>query len=124
MSRCYLNGEFLGQKPKSRHAAQDVYIFTKICSRVGRYVVLKILTADWTVSETETSLLKAIAQSDVEHPGRQHVMTMKEHFKHSGPNGEHGCLVFDPMGRSVANVLENLSKSLRPKTGYPQRCAI
>jgi serine/threonine protein kinase len=44
---------------------------------------------------------------------------MKEHFKHSGPNGEHGCLVFDPMGRSVANVLENLSKPLRPKNWLP-----
>ncbi|PQE26917.1 serine kinase protein [Rutstroemia sp. NJR-2017a BVV2] len=92
--------------------------------RGGRYVVLKILTADLTVSDSETSILKAIAQSELSHPGRQHVMTMKEHFKHTGTNGEHGCLVFEPMGQSVTNVLQHLPKPLRPKTGFPQRCPI
>jgi hypothetical protein len=57
--------------------------------------------ADLTVSDGETSILEGIAQSKLSHPGRQHVMTMKERFRHTGPNGEHGCLVFEPMGRCV-----------------------
>ncbi|PQE19605.1 dis1-suppressing kinase dsk1 protein [Rutstroemia sp. NJR-2017a WRK4] len=92
--------------------------------RGGRYVVLKILTADLTVSDGETSILEAIAQSKLSHPGRRHVMTMKEHFKHIGPNGEHGCLVFEPMGRCVTTVLENLPNPLRSETGCQDSCPI
>lgn len=33
---------------------------------------------------------------------RDNVVTLLDHFKHSGPNGEHDCLVFEPMGPDVA----------------------
>ena len=33
---------------------------------------------------------------------RGHVVTLLDNFKHDGPNGEHECLVFEPMGPAVA----------------------
>ncbi|KAM3069684.1 hypothetical protein ACMFMG_010402 [Clarireedia jacksonii] len=44
-------------------------------------------------------------------------MTMKDYFKHTGPNGEHACLVFEPMGRSTASMVEHLPNLLQTEIG-------
>lgn len=93
-------------------------------TRAECYVAIKILTADATVSETESSLLKAITQSELPHPGKQHVVNMKDYFTHTGPNGEHGCLVFEPMGRSSDSMLEDLPNRLHTKSGTGDRYPI
>jgi serine/threonine protein kinase len=33
---------------------------------------------------------------------RGHIVTLLDNFRHVGPNGEHECLVFEPMGPDVA----------------------
>jgi serine/threonine protein kinase len=37
---------------------------------------------------------------------RGHIVTLLDEFKHLGPNGEHLCLVFEPMGPDVAACFE------------------
>ncbi|KAF4628649.1 hypothetical protein G7Y89_g9503 [Cudoniella acicularis] len=68
------------------------------------YIVLKILTAQSTASETESPILETIAQNKLPHPGEEHIITLKDHFNHKGPNGEHGCLVFEVMGPTLLGV--------------------
>lgn len=37
---------------------------------------------------------------------RNHFVTLLDSFKHVGPNGEHDCLVFEPMGPDVQACFE------------------
>ena len=37
---------------------------------------------------------------------RGHIVTLLDSFKHDGPNGEHECLVFEPMGPAVAQCYD------------------
>jgi serine/threonine protein kinase len=80
------------------------------------------LTADSTTFETESSILEKIAQEDSFDLGKQHIISLQDHFKHSGPNGEHGCLVFEVMGPSTATMVDHLPKDVVSKIGpyrYP-----
>lgn len=71
-----------------------------------RYVSVKIVTAaDGRGTDLAIPVIafhQKIAAS--EHPGTAHIVPLLDHFVHSGPNGEHPCLVFKPMGRN-SNVL-------------------
>jgi serine/threonine protein kinase len=42
---------------------------------------------------------------------RNHVVLPLDDFQHTGPNGKHQCLVFEPMGPSVGQVLEGFPDS-------------
>lgn len=54
-------------------------------------------------------------------PHRVGRLTLKDYFKHKGPNGEHGCLVFEAMGPSTAIMVEDLPDDLLSKTGERER---
>lgn len=41
-----------------------------------------------------------------EHPGSRHLMPMLDHFHLDGPNGTHDCLVLEPLGPSVPDLLD------------------
>lgn len=82
------------------------------------------MTAQSTASETESSILEIIAQNTLPHPGKEHIISLKDYFKHKGPNGEHGCLVFEAMGPSTAAMVECLPEPLRSKTGRRERYPI
>jgi len=102
----------------------SIFILADMHDRIKCYVVLKILTAQSTASETETSMLETIAQSTFPHPGKEHVISLKDYFKHKGLNGEHGCLVFEAMGPSTASMVECLPEPLLSKTGRRERYQI
>jgi non-specific serine/threonine protein kinase len=69
-------------------------------------------------------MLRTIAQTTVLHPGKEHIISLKDYFKHKGPNGEHGCLVFEAMGPSTATMVECLPEHLLSKTGRKERYPI
>ncbi|CAD6448849.1 cd331607-0bfb-4601-871a-14c92c4da29d [Sclerotinia trifoliorum] len=89
------------------------------------YVALKILAAQSTDSDNpnESSIYEYLAQNTLSHPGKDHIISLKDSFKHQGPNGEHTCLVFTAMGPSTATVVEHLPEELlgeiNPKNRYP-----
>lgn len=73
-----------------------------------RYVSVKIATA---ADGRGTDLARPVIAfhqkiADSEHPGTAHVVPLLDHFVHSGPNGEHLCLVFKPMGRNTNALME------------------
>jgi len=54
----------------------------------------------------EIKLLEKIATANPLHPGRQHIVSLLDHFEHSGPNGVHECLVFEALGESVLSTIK------------------
>lgn len=66
-------------------------------SRHHQQVALKILKADVSKNNQELSMLLKLATSDLDHPGKAHVIELLDHFHHTGPNGTHLCLVLPVM---------------------------
>jgi serine/threonine-protein kinase SRPK3 len=54
----------------------------------------------------EIKLLEKIGSANPSHPGRQHIVSLLDHFEHSGPNGVHICLVFEALGESVLSTIK------------------
>src|SRR5271156_7030054 len=78
-------------------------------SRKNRHVALKVVRSATQYKETaldEIKLLEKIATANPSHPGRQHIVSLLDHFEHSGPNGQHICLVFEALGESVLSTLK------------------
>ena len=53
----------------------------------------------------EIKLLEKISSANPSHPGRQHIVSLLDHFEHRGPNGDHVCLVFEALGESLISTL-------------------
>lgn len=75
--------------------------------RHSRYVALKILVSEISESTKELQILRHIANASPTQ-GARHVTQLLDEFKHTGPNGIHTCLVFEPMGPSVNSMVEEL----------------
>src|SRR5260221_421715 len=54
----------------------------------------------------EIKLLQRIISSDPTHPGRRHVISLLDHFKHKGPNGIHVCMVFEVLGENLLGLIK------------------
>ncbi|KAM7198855.1 Serine/threonine-protein kinase [Rhypophila sp. PSN 637] len=66
-----------------------------------QHVALKVLTADSFGNKHDTfeaDILRYIRVLDTPHLGVNHVLGLLNEFEHRGPNGNHVCLVFKPMG--------------------------
>jgi serine/threonine-protein kinase SRPK3 len=78
-------------------------------SRKKRHVALKVVRSAMQYKETaldEIKLLERISTANPSHPGRQHIVSLLDHFEHSGPNGDHICLVFEALGESVLSTIK------------------
>ncbi|SLM41545.1 Serine/threonine/dual specificity protein kinase, catalytic domain [Lasallia pustulata] len=78
--------------------------------RLNRYVALKIGVSKSTEVCQELKILQALDQN-ANHPGRNHVQQLLDHFHHEGPNGTHTCLVFEPMGRNLNSYIFDYERS-------------
>ncbi|PYH73801.1 serine protein kinase [Aspergillus vadensis CBS 113365] len=64
----------------------------------SQQVVLKILKAEASQDNNrELSILLALSDSNIDHPGKKNVIELLDHFYHTGPNGTHMCLVLPMM---------------------------
>jgi serine/threonine-protein kinase SRPK3 len=75
--------------------------------RVGQCVALKVLRTDSNKGPNqpdEAELLQFVNATNPQHPGGQHIIQLLDHFIHPGPNGDHSCLVFEPMGESILSL--------------------
>jgi serine/threonine-protein kinase SRPK3 len=80
-----------------------------LSSRKHCHVALKVVRSATQYRETaldEIKLLEKIASANPLHPGRQHIVSLLDHFEHSGPNGVHVCLVFEALGESVLSTIK------------------
>lgn len=77
--------------------------------RKNRHVALKVVRSATQYRETaldEIKLLERIASANPSHPGRQHIVSLLDHFEHKGPNGLHICLVFEALGESILSTIK------------------
>ena len=76
---------------------------------------------------TELSICKFLAKKRKNDPLGKYVVTLLDAFTHTGPNGTHQCLVYEPMGASTASMVDELPCN-RPKrfgvtSRYPKAMA-
>ncbi|KAF6134314.1 hypothetical protein GIB67_005706 [Kingdonia uniflora] len=72
-----------------------------------RYVALKVQKSAQHYTEAamdEITILKQIAEGDVED--KKCVVKLLDHFKHSGPNGNHVCMVFEYLGDNLLTLIK------------------
>ncbi|KAI8115728.1 Protein kinase dsk1 [Lucilia cuprina] len=83
------------------------------------FVAIKVVRSAQNYMETaldEVQLLKRIATADPSHPGRHFIVSLYDHFLHSGPNGEHICMVFEVLGENLLSLMKRYRyKGLPPK---------
>ncbi|KIY47127.1 kinase-like protein, partial [Fistulina hepatica ATCC 64428] len=92
----------------------------------ARHVALKVVKSAPRYTETaidEIKLLQALITPNVRHkgtadaedptlhPGRSHVIAFLDHFRHTGPNGVHVCMVFEVLGENLLGLLRRHQKA-------------
>jgi serine/threonine-protein kinase SRPK3 len=87
---------------------------------MNRHVALKIVKSAARYTETaldEIKLLQRLITSTtppsvsqtspaLTHPGRSHVISFLDHFRHKGPNGTHVCMVFEVLGENLLGLIK------------------
>jgi serine/threonine-protein kinase SRPK3 len=97
-------------------------------SRLNRHVALKIVKSAPRYTETaldEIKLLQRLITSATPpaaspspsqtHPGRSHVISFLDHFRHKGPHGTHVCMVFEVLGENLLGLIKR-----HQRKGVPQ----
>ena len=76
----------------------------------NRFIALKIGAA-WMYDHhiRELNIWRVLKDAKRGHPGEQHIQILLDSFTHSGPNGQHACLVFEPLGRQIDQIIEDFS---------------
>ncbi|KAK1262917.1 Serine/threonine-protein kinase AFC3 [Acorus gramineus] len=73
----------------------------------SRYVALKVQKSAQHYTEAamdEITILKQIADGDPDDS--KCVVKLLDHFKHSGPNGQHVCMVFEYLGDNLLTLIK------------------
>ncbi|KAJ6927632.1 SRSF protein kinase 2-like [Populus alba x Populus x berolinensis] len=73
----------------------------------SRYVALKVQKSAQHYTEAamdEIKILKQIAEGDPDD--KKCVVKLLDHFKHSGPNGQHVCMVFEYLGDNLLSLIK------------------
>ncbi|KAK6942697.1 Protein kinase domain, partial [Dillenia turbinata] len=73
----------------------------------SRYVALKVQKSAQHYTEAamdEITILQQIAEGDPED--KKCVVKLFDHFKHSGPNGQHVCMVFEYLGDNLLTLIK------------------
>ena len=107
-----------------------------LLQRLLRHVALKIVKSAPRYTETaldEIKLLQRLITSATPpivpsssnpnptpspsqtHPGRSHVISFLDHFRHRGPNGTHVCMVFEVLGENLLGLIKR-----HQRKGVPQ----
>ncbi|KAL0947838.1 hypothetical protein HGRIS_013900 [Hohenbuehelia grisea] len=95
--------------------------------KMNRHVALKVVKSAPRYTETaldEIKLLQRLITSNTPpvapsssnpdpppspahtHPGRSHVISFLDHFRHKGPNGVHVCMVFEVLGENLLGLIK------------------
>ncbi|KAJ7049702.1 kinase-like domain-containing protein [Mycena amicta] len=82
--------------------------------KMNRHVALKVVKSAARYTETaldEIKLLQRLITSSSptgaqNHPGRSHVISFLDHFRHTGPNGTHVCMVFEVLGENLLGLIK------------------
>ncbi|XP_027935896.1 SRSF protein kinase 1-like isoform X1 [Vigna unguiculata] len=73
----------------------------------SRYVALKVQKSAQHYTEAamdEITILQQVAEGDPDD--KKCVVKLLDHFKHSGPNGQHVCMVFEYLGDNLLTLIK------------------
>ncbi|CAK7343334.1 unnamed protein product [Dovyalis caffra] len=76
-------------------------------TQISRYVALKVQKSAQHYTEAamdEITILQQIAEGDPDD--KKCVVKLLDHFKHSGPNGQHVCMVFEYLGDNLLTLIK------------------
>ncbi|XWS55931.1 hypothetical protein CRYUN_Cryun09bG0042600 [Craigia yunnanensis] len=76
-------------------------------TQLSHYVALKVQKSAQHYTEAamdEITILQQIADGDKED--KKCVVKLLDHFKHSGPNGQHVCMVFEYLGDNLLTLIK------------------
>lgn len=76
-------------------------------TQLEQYVALKVQKSAQHYTEAamdEITILQQIAEGDKED--KKCVVKLLDHFKHSGPNGQHVCMVFEYLGDNLLTLIK------------------
>lgn len=74
----------------------------------SRHVAIKIVRSSENYTEAaldEIKILETVNSHDDSHEGKKHVVRLLDSFIHSGPNGDHVCMIFEVLGENMLNLL-------------------
>ncbi|KAL0576579.1 hypothetical protein V5O48_005411 [Marasmius crinis-equi] len=80
---------------------------------------LKVVKSAGRYAETardEIKLLSRVASFSPTHPGRQHIVSFLDSFSHQGPEAQHICIVFEPLGENLLALIERNRKKGVPRS--------
>lgn len=100
------------KEPKITGAAATMLFESATVSRTDdmsfrRYVALKVQKSAQHYTEAamdEITILQQIADGDPDD--KKCVVKLLDHFKHSGPNGQHVCMVFEYLGDNLLTLIK------------------
>ena len=84
-----------------------------------RHSALKVVKSAGRYAETardEIKLLSRVSSFSPSHPGRQHIVSFLDSFSHQGPEAQHVCIVFEPLGESLLALIERNKKKGVPRS--------
>lgn len=79
----------------------------KIFLSYSRYVALKFAVAELTGRNSEIAIHRHLAARSGTHPGSDRVLTLLDHFKVQGINGEHDVLVLEVIGPHLEAMFDD-----------------
>ncbi|PGG97446.1 CMGC protein kinase [Helicocarpus griseus UAMH5409] len=79
----------------------------------SRYLALKIMMSKYSsAADVELEICRHLAEAALSNPSQsKHILMLLDHFEHIGPNGTHLCLVYQPIGGTVASIVEKLPEN-------------
>ena len=78
-----------------------------------RYVAIKVIINHPKARQgalLEIEMSEKVINTSRQHPGRQHIRTIVDHFEVQGPEGAHLCLVYEPMREPLWLLQRRLSE--------------
>lgn len=99
------------------------FFFGGVGGDLQRYVALKVQKSAQHYTEAaldEITILKQIADGDPDDI--KCVVKLLDHFKHSGPNGNHVCMVFEFLGDNLLNLIKFTDYCGLPLTKVKEIC--
>ncbi|KAH7097924.1 kinase-like protein [Auriculariales sp. MPI-PUGE-AT-0066] len=84
-----------------------------------RHVALKVVKSADRYTETALDEVRLCARTQSAASrggGKEHVVSLLDHFMHAGPHGNHVCMVFEVLGESLLQVVR---RAPYPTTGVP-----
>ncbi|KAK4272793.1 hypothetical protein QN277_021299 [Acacia crassicarpa] len=101
----FKNGRYVVQSKLGWGHFSTVWLAWDI--QLSRYVALKVQKSAQHYTEAamdEITILQQVADGDPED--KKCVVKLLDHFKHSGPNGQHVCMVFEYLGDNLLTLIK------------------